>query len=190
MKIAKHIPNILTSIRIIASIVMLFLRPADGAFYAVYIIAGVSDVLDGVIARSMKTTSALGAKLDSAADILFYLIMIIKLLTTLLNEISLWVWIVAGAAMLIRIVSYVAAAIKYKKFASLHTYLNKATGFLVFLIPFAIGNTYLNGFAAVAAIVGGIASAEELLIHITTKKYEPRRKTLFFVDPDIKADAK
>ncbi len=40
--------NIITSIRIICSIFLLFTRAFSSAFYILYIMAGITDVLDGV----------------------------------------------------------------------------------------------------------------------------------------------
>ena len=40
-------------------------------FYAVYIIAGISDVLDGLVARKLNLQSSFGEKLDTVADICF-----------------------------------------------------------------------------------------------------------------------
>lgn len=183
MKFAKHLPNILTCIRIAASVSILFIDPLSDIgwlFFAVYAAAGVSDVLDGVIARGIKATSVLGSRLDSAADLVFYSAMIIRLLPIFIDAFQLWVWCVCGAAFLIRLVSYIVAAIKYKRFASLHTYLNKATGFLVFIVPFMLFNgALMSGFAGAAAIFSAVGSTEELLIHIFTREYDPQNKTLF-----------
>jgi len=49
-------------------------------FLILYVICGLSDVLDGIIARKTNTTSNFGAKLDTIADFIFVTILLIKIL--------------------------------------------------------------------------------------------------------------
>ena len=62
--------NIITCIRILCSIALLFCPALSVAFYALYITAGVSDMADGWVARKTNTVSEFGAKLDTIADII------------------------------------------------------------------------------------------------------------------------
>jgi cardiolipin synthase len=64
------IPNILTLVRILLTpvFVILLLRDLFPMALLVFAIAGVSDGLDGLIARYMNQRTALGAYLDPAAD--------------------------------------------------------------------------------------------------------------------------
>ena len=43
------------------------MKPLSTLFLTIYVLTGISDVLDGAIARKYTTTSELGAKLDSIA---------------------------------------------------------------------------------------------------------------------------
>ena len=88
----KSLPNYITFCRIIGSILLLFLKPFSIAFFAIYSICGISDLLDGYIARSTKTTSEFGAKLDSIADLSFYAVMFLKIFPTLIDTLPLWLW--------------------------------------------------------------------------------------------------
>ena len=51
-----------------AGIVLLLCPVFSPAFYVFYIVAGVSDMLDGFVARKTDTVSKLGARLDTMAD--------------------------------------------------------------------------------------------------------------------------
>ena len=62
--------NIITIIRILCSIALLFFPAFSPVFYVLYITAGVSDMVDGWFARRTHTVSELGAKLDTIKDIL------------------------------------------------------------------------------------------------------------------------
>ncbi|MCC9296275.1 CDP-alcohol phosphatidyltransferase family protein [Clostridium sp. WLY-B-L2] len=52
----KAIANYISFSRIILSLILVFVGGLNTAFYAIYIICGFSDIIDGVIARKTKTT--------------------------------------------------------------------------------------------------------------------------------------
>jgi len=178
----KNIPNYITALRIIGTVVLLFLEPytPEGkyipAFFIVYTLCGLSDVVDGTIARAMGTTSALGAKLDSAADLSYYAVMAVKIFPVLLKTLPMSVWYIVIADFAMRIISYSFVAIKYRKFSSMHTYMNKLTGLAVFTIPYYITTKYAIPLAYVGAVIAGVASLEELLLHITGKAHKSSKK--------------
>ena len=60
--------NVITSIRIICSIALLFCPVASVPFYVLYLTAGFTDMIDGTIARKTGTVSEFGSKLDTVAD--------------------------------------------------------------------------------------------------------------------------
>ena len=68
--IAKQIPNLLTLLRIAAApVLILFLR--DQKFdlaLILFLMAGITDGLDGLIAKKFKCVTELGARLDPLAD--------------------------------------------------------------------------------------------------------------------------
>lgn len=176
----KNLPNFITAFRIAGAVLLIFTVPFSPAFYALYTLCGVSDVADGFIARRFKSESELGAKLDSVADLLFYAVMLFKLLPTLAERLTAGIWCAVFAVLALRTASYIAAAAKYRRFASLHTYMNKATGLAVFAVPYFILSPFYLPLCAAVCAVAGAASAEELIMHLTSKKYEPERKTLIF----------
>ena len=84
--------NTLTFSRIAASIVLLFCPVFSPAFYMFYIAAGVSDMLDGFVARKTDTVSNLGERLDTIADFVFVVACLIKLLPVLRIPAWLYGW--------------------------------------------------------------------------------------------------
>ena len=64
------VPNLITMVRILATplFVIFILSNSYGRAMAVFIIAGLSDMADGYIARNFKQKSPLGAILDPMAD--------------------------------------------------------------------------------------------------------------------------
>ena len=53
----KHIANYISISRIIMSIVLIATAPFSVMFYIIYIYCGISDMLDGYIARKSKNES-------------------------------------------------------------------------------------------------------------------------------------
>lgn len=181
MKKYVTLPNIITSLRIVGTILLFFIHPFTVAFYMIYTFCGVTDVLDGFIARRTNSISEFGSKLDSIADLLFYSIMIIKIFPKLLEVLPMQVWYMVAGVLIIRSAAYLLAAIKYRKFASLHTYMNKVTGLVVFSIPYFIREPYAVMVCKVIAIIAGTAALEELIMHIVRKEYKPGVKTILHI---------
>ena len=91
---------------------------------------------DGAIARRTKSDSELGAILDTVADSVFVAVCFVKILPLIQFPTWLWIWIVVIAT--IKIGNVVWGLICNKKLVSMHTILNKATGFLLFLFPLTL----------------------------------------------------
>ena len=165
------IANFITVLRMVGTGMLLYTAPLTPAFYLFYTLCGITDALDGIIARETKTASALGARLDSIADLMFCGVMLWKLTPLLWAKLPVGVWCLTGGILLVRITSYIVAAVKHGTFASLHTVLNKLTGLLVFLLPYFVAGPFLSAFGWASAIVAGIASLEELILHIQAREY-------------------
>lgn len=178
MKNISYVPNIITVFRIIGTVLLIFSPPLSMMFYIVYTFCGLTDILDGLIARLTHTTSEFGAKLDSVADMLFYAVMLLKILPILIEMLPTTIWYVVATIVVLRIVSYIFAAIKFHRFSSYHTYLNKVTGASLFVVPYLIKFSFFPLFCKVICLLSGISSLEEFIMHIKTKEYTPR-KTLF-----------
>ena len=133
----KHIANILTACRILGGIVLLFFPAFSAAFYITYLFCGFSDMIDGTVARKTKSVSAFGAKFDTVADTVFAVACFVKLLPFMHFPAWLWIWVVAVAA--IKIGNAVWEWICNRRLVSIHSGLNKATGFLLFLFPLTLG---------------------------------------------------
>ncbi len=167
----RALPNIITASRIVGAAVLAFLKPFSVAFYVVYSFCGLSDVLDGYIARKYRLESKLGSVLDSIADIVFYTVMILRLLPMLSEVLPGWIWLAVSAILILRVVSYVIVAVKYHRFAALHTYLNKATGIAVFLVPYIVQTPAAEEFCIIVCLIAIFASAKELYTHISASEY-------------------
>ena len=177
----KHrlsIADMITLLRIAGTILLLFFPALSPAFFLLYALTGLTDVLDGWIARRTKTASDFGARLDSVADLLFYMVMLLKIFPVLWDILPVPIWFFVVVIVVVRLAAYLTAAVKYHRFASLHTYLNKLTGVAVFLVPFLLLSNYGILFCWIVGVVAMVASLEELIIHIQKPEYCANTKSI------------
>ena len=151
--------NIITGFRVLISIALLFCPVFSPVFYVLYLIAGLSDMIDGTIARRMNTVSGFGARFDTVADFVFVVICLIKLLPVVSMPIWLWVWIVIIA--LIKTVNIISGYIVQKKLVAVHSVMNKVTGVLLFILPLTFSIIPLTYSAIPVCAVATIAAVQE-----------------------------
>ena len=151
--------NIITCFRIAVSIVLLFCPVFSPVFYVFYIAAGLSDMLDGFVARKTGTVSNLGTRLDTIADFVFVVVCLIKLLPSLRIPAWLYCWI--GMIALIKAFNIVSGFAVQKKFVAVHSVMNKATGAMLFLLPLTIHVLPLKHSAIVVCAAATFAAIQE-----------------------------
>ena len=151
--------NFITIIRILCSIAILFCPVFSAAFYSLYISAGLTDIMDGWIARKTNTASEFGARLDTMADIVFVIICLFKLLPVM--EIPIWLYVWIGVIALIKVINIVSGYIVQKQFVSVHSIMNKVTGALLFLLPLTLTFINLKYSATVVCIIATFAAVQE-----------------------------
>lgn len=151
--------NFITGIRILFSFILLFTKIFSPTFYAVYIIAGISDVLDGIVARKLNLQSSFGEKLDTVADICFVGTTLYKLLPVMQIPLLLWVWL--GIITFLKFVNILYGFMRQKTFVVKHTVANKITGILLFLFPFSLSLLPLEYGAIAVCSMATIAAIQE-----------------------------
>ena len=156
-----QLPNIITLLRIAGSMGLLFCDVMGVAIWIIYGLCGISDIVDGWLARKLKCVTKKGALLDSLADICFVVCCAWKLLPIL--ELPQWLWLWAGVIVAIKVVNQISALVMYGRFQFPHTLANKATGFLLFItVPMTFWS--IIPIAIVAAIATFAAMQEGHLI--------------------------
>jgi CDP-diacylglycerol---glycerol-3-phosphate 3-phosphatidyltransferase len=173
----KIVPNCLSISRIMLSLILIFIKPLSAAFYAVYIICGISDIMDGFIARKSGTTSRFGEKLDSMADMIMVgvLLVVIYPIINPKNEIVIWIVLIG----IIRLLSMAVALKKYKTFVFLHTYGNKITGMVLFIFPMFLLYIHPSVLMYIICFVASISAIEELIIQLTSSELQVNRQSIF-----------
>ena len=161
--------NIITAFRIICSIGMLFVPVFSPMFYVLYLIAGVSDIADGTIARKTGTVSDLGSKLDTAADIVLVAVCLIKIIPVL--DIPVWLVIWTAVIALIKVINIISGYVMRKEFVAAHTVMNKVTGIALFLFPLTLSVIDLKYSGILVCALATFAAIQEgHLIRTGTEK--------------------
>ena len=155
----KQIANILTGCRIFGSVLLLFFPVFSLNFYITYILCGFSDMIDGTIARKTNGVSMFGSQLDTAADFLFIVVSLYKLLPAM--HIPQWLWIWGGVIAAVKIGNIIWGYVLKREFVSLHTKMNKATGLLLFLWPLSITFAESEYIAIAACSIATLSAIQE-----------------------------
>ena len=139
----------------------ILLIPLSSAwFYILYLLCGLTDMIDGAIARKTGTVSKFGARLDTASDFVFMFVCGVKILPRVYITVWLWVWITLIA--LIKILNITLVFIHKKKLISIHSVLNKITGFALFLLPPTLAFAKAAYSVATICVLATIAAMQEV----------------------------
>ena len=178
-KLTKQIPNALSWLRIACALGLFLFPPFSLWFMILYVTAGVSDMIDGSVARKLNAGSVFGANLDSIADLTFACIGLYILLPAV--DFPVWAAPVAIGLVSTRFISISIAAIRFKTVVMLHTIGNKVfvlIAWLIFLIyPFVNDITV---FLIIGCAIGLITCIEDLTINITSKEPQYNFKGYLF----------
>ena len=128
-------------------------------FWELYVIAGITDMLDGFLARRWGVESKFGARLDSMADFVFVLVVGYKLFPWLKLPTALWMMI--GLIAMVKVINAISSFVVKHRVAFLHTKANKLTGFLLFIGVMAIGQSYFIPVAWAVACIALFAAIQE-----------------------------
>ena len=141
--------NILTGMRIVCALLILFSPAFSAWFYSFYLLGGLTDAVDGTIARKWGTATAWGAQFDTIADICFVLAVLIKTLGSMVVPTWLLIWI--GMIAIMKAANIIIGFIRYHRFVAVHSVWNRVCGMIVFVLPLLIG--IVNAWQAKAMMV-------------------------------------
>ena len=159
--------NIITGLRILISIALIFFPAFSPMFYVLYLAAGFSDMIDGTVARLTNTASEFGARLDTVVDLVFVAVCMIKILPKMILPLWLYLWIAIVAV--IKIFNIVVCLIKQKQFPAIHSIMNKMTGVLLFVLPLTMQIIDLKYSASLVCVFATFAAIQESYLIIKAK---------------------
>ena len=164
----KNLANIVSSSRTLCAVWLLLFREITGLFMAVYSYCGFSDLIDGPIARKLDTISLLGAKLDTAGDVLTY-VALVKILC-IESVVPSWALIWYAVALVGFVASAIISKVRLGKFYFVHSLFGKILGVTIFVIPFAIQLMHANIYFGIVCVVASIAAIESIIIQSKSKE--------------------
>jgi cardiolipin synthase len=169
-KLTINIPNILTVLRILVTplFVIFLIRNQHGYALLVFVFAGVSDGLDGLIARWLNQRSDLGAVLDPIADKLLLTAAYITL--GILKDIPGWL-----AVLVISRDVLIVTGIAVLTFADIHFDIRPSlvskwtTVFQILLIGVSLLEFDFSGAQTLQAVLGWVTAGMTVLsgLHYT-----------------------
>ncbi len=159
----RNLPNLLSCLRIAGSVLLLLLPAMQPAFYAVYAACGLSDMLDGFLARRLGVASRLGSILDSAADLLFLCLSALKIVPQ--YRFPFWVRVAVCGILFVRLCTLFIVFAKSRRLTlPLHTNANRLTGLLLYLFAPILNSCMGSCLLIVLCCVAAFAAVQELMI--------------------------
>ncbi len=120
----RYIANIITGFRIVFSVLLLMFPAFSSGFFAMYLAGGITDMLDGAVARKTNSVSSFGSRLDSLADFVFMLSVLVKILPMI--DIPIWTLLWTAAIAVVKIAGNITGFVRNKKFLAEHTVRNRS----------------------------------------------------------------
>lgn len=151
------------------SVALLVSVPFSTVFWAIWLLAGLSDAADGFAARRTGNVTRTGQLLDSVADVLWLSALACRLLPEMSLQPRMLYWIAAIA--LLRVISLAVGAVRFHRIAFVHTWGNKATGLLLFCFPLLFAAAGQTVSVTVTAIAATLSAAEELAINAVSAQF-------------------
>lgn len=160
MKDKRHyVPNLLTLARMWLCIPLGVTEALSPLFFLLYTLIGMSDILDGWLARRWHCTTFFGAQLDGAADLIAFGVIGWKIWPFL--HFPIWLWGLLVCIVCVRIGNMVCAYLSKNTNIFQHTLLNRLTGLLLFISIYLIENALFQWLAAGIAIPALLAALQE-----------------------------
>ena len=190
MKI-KYIPNALSIARLLLCIPLVILTPFSTFYIVLFVVAGLTDLLDGKLARRIKDgASELGATLDSIADVCLIAVIMLAIMPKM--EIWSWLQITYICVLLLKVIASTGIGfIKFKEIISLHTISLKVLFTALFGYPILYkivgAGLFINIFSVVLISFALLIVIEEILIISLLKKPARNIKSIFGVGAANKA---
>lgn len=187
-----NIPNLITIYRLLAfPFILYFAITGKESLFAIFLVINLlTDALDGFIARRFMMETEIGAKLDSFADNLTYLLVFLGIYIFKLQEIL--PYIVSSLIFIACLLFTVAfSLIKFRKFPSLHMFTTKIGGYLqgaFFVCLFTVG--FIVPFYYFVICWGIMGAVESIAIQMIIPEMRSNVKGIYWVLKERKDERK
>lgn len=182
-RVPLTVPNVLSLYRLLVfPLVMLLIVLGKETFFAVMLVISLNtDVWDGWIARRFNQRTAIGARLDSMADVGVYIAALTGIIHFKINLLGPDAWLFYLFVCCYLIVT-LAPLIRFGKIQSFHLYSIKLGGYLqgiFFFLLFFVG--YVPPYFYLMVIVSLLAFIENLTIQLILTEMRSDVKGLYWI---------
>ena len=183
----KTIPNMLSISRLILIPAMIipsyFIQDEQQArfiFLIMFIVIGVTDKLDGTLARYLNQTTALGAKLDTVADMVFYPLIALWLYRFESGVVGEW-WNLIYFLLALYFVKMIVGRMKFGYIPAFHTIGAKtfSASLYFFMILSILSPEFAKTIFPLLCVIGYINQLEETYILLTRDSVDENIKSVF-----------
>gem|GEM_PF-159679 len=170
----KHVPNLLSALRILLSPVLIATADRPPLLAALMLLAGATDAVDGIIARRFDCQTRLGARLDSVADWTFFLALGWVFCTRYESVVRSFLTELV-VVLALRLAAIVVGWLRFRRLLSVHTLGNKISAVIAFVLLVRI--VWCGPVSAtalrIALLFAALAALEELLIIVRSRTPDP-----------------
>lgn len=157
--------NLITLLRIPFALALLFFEPLSGGFFIFYSLAGLSDMLDGFVARHTNSVSDFGSRLDTLADMVLVLVCLVRLLPVI--NIPVWIYVWISLIALVKVISMVYGLAVKHGLVSVHSKANRITGVLLFSLPYGLAFADVSFLIPPICLLASFAAIQECWLTIS-----------------------
>jgi CDP-diacylglycerol--glycerol-3-phosphate 3-phosphatidyltransferase len=149
-------------------------------FLIMFIIIGVTDKLDGTLARYLNQTTALGAKLDTIADMVFYPLIALWLYRFESGVVGGW-WNLVYFLLALYFFKMIVGKIKFGYMPAFHTIGAKtfSASLYFFMITAILDADLAKTIFPVLCVIGYINQVEETYIMLTRDSVDENIRSVF-----------
>jgi len=185
----KHIPNILSVLRIPLSISLLFMTASPVLYIPTYFVCGLTDVMDGYLARRFHWETKFGAKIDSIGDFVMLGSVFSSIFFVMKIKLERYMLLMISAVATLKATNLVLTRIKFKQWNAIHTIAGKLFNIPLFIsLPVCMlvgaGNIpkiYMDVLFTALICGAALVVFEETLIIIRLKEYDANTKSVFMI---------
>ncbi|MCZ6808330.1 MAG: CDP-alcohol phosphatidyltransferase family protein [Proteobacteria bacterium] len=179
----RHVPNVISMARIVATPVLIFLALTDreDAYKWLLLAAFISDIVDGLIARTFSITSMLGSRLDTLADTLLWPAAIFGI-WVFHPEVMTEHWLVIVLVLGLWAIEMIVAWLRYGKLTSFHAYTIRVSvyGFGIFIMSLFLWGLH-PWLLYVASAFNMLGNVEALIIMALLPEWTSDVRGLYWV---------
>ncbi len=166
----KNLANYITSSRLIGALVLIGIEANTKMFLIVYSLCGLTDAIDGFVARKFKIESEYGRKLDSLSDLMLNGVMLVKVWPLLEAALSRRALYLIMALISARGMLYLVVGIIYHHLLSTHSIWNKLVSILMFFLPYALMFSFARYYCYLIMSIAAFSILDEVYHLFTSSR--------------------